>query len=1043
MAKNNSKSNPHFGVDQSLQTAIPRQPVGSADRDAAKNRRKMTRGELKEELQSDPTKDYHYTRYNYFGELFVQNLPLWRLFTGRMMLTSDPVVSFSMNIRNAALMALDVEVTSPKPEVAKWVKKQWDKLWNYYRVPMVSAKEFGYSPLQINWKEDERGILNVKSLKDFAPEDCRGKEKGGRVVGMSVKGQPLFFPHALWLTHGARYGNAYGNPITRRQYPAWYEKWMERGAKRLQQLRMIKDAYIGDVFWYPPDMLLEIPDGQGGMKAYPWKDVLREIAEARTSGGAMTLPMKLDNNGHELTKYQPPTPVPGATEIFNWVEYCDENILRGGDIPFEVVQAADTGSGFSGRSIPFLVLLSVCNGEASEIVQQTDERGLRNVASLNFGGDPDYEIKPKNLVDTFSGSISGSPLGGGAIGGQPGQQPPPDGSQGVPQAVQQQYQEGKESPEAGTATIPPKEEPAHEFSCLLFNLPGDLAFEVRQLGEMIPQDDLAEDGREQNPHITIKFGLHSNDAEEVRTAIQDLSPVAIQIGKASVFPGKRDDNGKPLYEVVKLEVESEALHKLNEQVSDKLEHTDTHPDYKPHITLAYVKPGLGEYYAKRVNGLEGRTTVFDRAIFSNKRREWNPIKLLGKAQFDEEDEEPEPARYEVELCFSSLDEMLNNEQFSELPSVKKFRELIGRGFLAASDRIKSLADRIRKMNPLESFKTLGELIEEQIRGVGRFLGGDLFSDTMPSYTAGTLDVANRLPNQTPPPAPGQPVSFPGASESALEALPSLTAPAQQAPSPAPIQEELAKLLFPDMYEPEVHLPALEASVETLKAAPVAAGRNYLETAQRVKDGSFAVTGGLTDKAVADVRDQLAKTIAEGKPQQEFVKTVADRLEHEGSPLSIPRLENIFRTNTMSAYSKAQADAIGNPMVSDAFPYVAYSATDDARVRPKHWALESHGLNGTNIYRFDDPTFQKFRPPWSYNCRCRWVPQSVEQAARKGVEEAKAWLQRAKDIAAAQGGSFYQYLNQSAPATGAHVEPPNFEPDPTFRRDTPQFSEAQV
>jgi hypothetical protein len=31
-----------------------------------------------------------------------------------------------------------------------------------------------------------------------------------------------------------------------RAYPAWFEKWMEGGAKQTLRLRMIKDGYIGE-----------------------------------------------------------------------------------------------------------------------------------------------------------------------------------------------------------------------------------------------------------------------------------------------------------------------------------------------------------------------------------------------------------------------------------------------------------------------------------------------------------------------------------------------------------------------------------------------------------------------------------------------------------------------------------------------------------------------------------------------------------------------------------------------------------------------------
>lgn len=1241
---NGKKAKASYGVNKSLATAVPPTPsgIGLDNQNDARNNRRMTRGEAKEKLQTDPTKDYHYTKYNYFGELFVQNIPLWRLWTGRMMLTSDPIVSFSMNIRNAALMAAEVVVEAKKPEVAEWVQKQWDYLWNYHRVSLLSAKELGFAPMQTMWKEDEKGNLNICGLKEFAPEDCKGQEKGGRLVGFRVKGGQLFFPQGLWINFDSKYGNAYGNPITRRQYPAWYEKWMERGAKRLQQLRMIKDAYIGDIFWYPPDMNIELPDGT----VIPWRDILREIGEARMSGGAMTLPLKLDSNGHELTRYQPPTPIPGATEIFNWVEYCDENILRGGDIPFEVVQAASTGSGFSGRSIPFLVLLSVCNTELGQTVQQTDERSIRPVASLNFGGDPEYTIKPRSLVESFSADIQGSSLAGGSIGG------PVGGEQGVPQAVQQQYAEGSHSyygerktnwfvrdNEAKLAQTDHHEvgpvygfDPTRQhkpyvhhatesemkslvrrmerqtgrkhnslehleawgehafrgygsqhaegapevkeakFSSTQFNLPGDLAFEVRQLAEQIPSEDLAEDGREINPHITVKYGLHTNDPEEVRQAVQDLKPVPIQIGKASIFQCK-DDEGKPRHDVVNLEVESSALHDLNNNICQRLECTDTYPEYKPHITLAYVKPGLGDYWAKRLNSLEGRVAVFDRLIFSNKMREHTAIKLLGQAQFNEapEDEDawdddveedsdveqfgefskpahlfqvkkvpheeghhyhatneenlhdiavygglrthrpsygtdqrawpdgktekrsywhhnPETVKqfaptdgkpvilrtkrksirkestgdsYTTKAIRSKHLEYLgesgkwhpvtslvsqhtegehslpffNSDQFAE-GYLSRLREFIGKGMEAAKNRVQGASRYIRTLDPFQPLQTLAGLIEEQIRKLTPLLGNDLFSDAFPSSVGGSLDVLSRVKPPETPLTPEGSVAPPVAPGTVLEIQPTEVPATITLPAIQPIPPALTELLFPPEvpHEPEVHLPAIKAAVEALDASPVAVGSNYLETAQKVKKGSFAITGELTEKAVADVRQVLSKVIQEGKPQKEFIETVATRLESEGSPLSPAHLENVFRTNTMSAYANAQFKAVQNPLVVDAFPYVMRSATRDARVREQHWAMESLGLNGTNIYRVDDPVWQKFRAPWSYNCRCRDTFFSVEQAAKKGVKEAEAWLERAKGMAQSRGGSFYQYLGETAPAVGEHVEHPPFDIDPAFDRD---------
>jgi hypothetical protein len=73
-----------------------------------------------------------------------------------------------------------------------------------------------------------------------------------------------------------------------------------------------------------------------------------------------------------------------------------------------------------------------------------------------------------------------------------------------------------------------------------------------------------------------------------------------------------------------------------------------------------------------------------------------------------------------------------------------------------------------------------------------------------------------------------------------------------------------------------------------------------------------------------------------------------------------------------------------------FPYQAYEPIHDGRVRDEHAELEKLGLNGTNVYRRDDPMWNYFTPPWGYNCRCGVNLLTVDAAARAGVAEAKLW-----------------------------------------------------
>jgi 2'-5' RNA ligase len=169
--------------------------------------------------------------------------------------------------------------------------------------------------------------------------------------------------------------------------------------------------------------------------------------------------------------------------------------------------------------------------------------------------------------------------------------------------------------------------PDRDFSSTQIELPQEHADALRALAAKIPDEHLAEDGREDHPHVTVKFGLHTNDAEDVRKVLADEPPIKVRLGKTSLFPAKEGAD----YDVVKADVDSPDLHRLNAKIAAALEHTDTHPEYKPHATLAYVKPGLGKQYEGDAS-LQGREATISAITFSGKDRTETTIPLSGKAK---------------------------------------------------------------------------------------------------------------------------------------------------------------------------------------------------------------------------------------------------------------------------------------------------------------------------------------------------------------------------------------------------------------------------
>jgi 2'-5' RNA ligase len=134
---------------------------------------------------------------------------------------------------------------------------------------------------------------------------------------------------------------------------------------------------------------------------------------------------------------------------------------------------------------------------------------------------------------------------------------------------------------------------SHKFSCLMADAPAQLAQKVIAWGKMFVTDDKIyiehehpdEYGREDTPHVTVKFGLHAAEpCEKLLQIIEETQPFEIGIAPCSLF----DTSDK--FDVVKFDIESDALHTLNERVS-QLKNSDSHPEYHPHMTVAYVQKG--------------------------------------------------------------------------------------------------------------------------------------------------------------------------------------------------------------------------------------------------------------------------------------------------------------------------------------------------------------------------------------------------------------------------------------------------------------------
>jgi len=131
-----------------------------------------------------------------------------------------------------------------------------------------------------------------------------------------------------------------------------------------------------------------------------------------------------------------------------------------------------------------------------------------------------------------------------------------------------------------------------EYSWVYINLPKDIQKMLLSFGEEIDVDDLytkeADGGLEKDCHITVKYGLLTNDVQDIKGRLSDEKGGSVYLGKSSIFEGEE-------YDVVKVTVESKDLSRIHGRLNE-LQHNDKYPDYCAHATIAYVKSGTGKKY---------------------------------------------------------------------------------------------------------------------------------------------------------------------------------------------------------------------------------------------------------------------------------------------------------------------------------------------------------------------------------------------------------------------------------------------------------------
>lgn len=216
-----------------------------------------------------------------------------------------------------------------------------------------------------------------------------------------------------------------------------------------------------------------------------------------------------------------------------------------------------------------------------------------------------YEAKAKALYEADLGSMGGPPL--------------------LDEEEEEETPEEESITEGGVGSG--ELEAGHTHGVTMIRFAPELEHELRQYtAALIEVDDLAPDeGIETAPHATIKYGI----TEDIARALPLIYPVASTHSPISGTFGPLILFEAETHDVLVLSLQSDDMVRMNNAISEAVPHINTFRNFRPHMTLAYLKKGRSDAYLDAVNPFEGRVFTCDALEFIDSKGNRTSLSLHG------------------------------------------------------------------------------------------------------------------------------------------------------------------------------------------------------------------------------------------------------------------------------------------------------------------------------------------------------------------------------------------------------------------------------
>ena len=361
-------------------------------------------------------------------------IPQYQILRDVEAIMSHPQAILSMAYYRSGIANAEFDIKAPSSALGTFIAEQVERFWNVGVPKLQISYEYGWAAAEPMY-EEKGGAMAWSHFLDFSPRDVYVLTRNAEYYGVRVKnirapgegqtdllGEEEARPaKGFWYGHKTRFQQWYGISQLLGMWMPWSRLSRPDGLEYVTDQALYRFGVAGPIFRYPPLAWAKVPGSpQGAPTFQDGRSMARQWIEQVKSGGGIALPSNkysADQGGGYKWEVSTPDHTINVSGLLEAIQYLEQQMTKGCEVPPELLEAQETASGYSGRAIPLEAFLMLQQHNADAMLAAFIRQCLAPCVNFNFGKKQRWSVQVKSLLKS---RLAQGQQGQGQGGTQPG-----------------------------------------------------------------------------------------------------------------------------------------------------------------------------------------------------------------------------------------------------------------------------------------------------------------------------------------------------------------------------------------------------------------------------------------------------------------------------------------------------------------------------------------------------------------------------------------------------------------------------------------------